>query len=218
MIRPIKGIYIKSNPGDRGTGLIKDIYYKNITMYKPIWWAIYIGPQQMKEPDGDGPGCMLYPFDKKGTCQTQPRVTMVNITLEDVSIHQSWLYPYTIRCNVTNPCRDINFYNVKTDSWRYGQKQNGYVCEYAMGKRRDTYPPIHCLDNIGDGPEMEVPRPSFMESAWERTVSGVKIGRMMLEELERAAREVGYEEEDDDFSYDLSGTGIEDLSLEFLQR
>ena len=50
-------------------------------MDRPIWWAIYIGPQQMKEPDGDGPGCMLYPFDKKGTCETQPRVTLKKITL-----------------------------------------------------------------------------------------------------------------------------------------
>lgn len=81
MVRPFKGIYVKTNPGDEGTGLIQDIYYSNFTMDRPIWWAIYIGPQQMKEPDGDGPGCMLYPFDKRGTCATQPRVTVINITL-----------------------------------------------------------------------------------------------------------------------------------------
>ena len=81
MVRPLKGIYVKTNPGDEGTGLIQDIYYANFTMDRPVWWAIYIGPQQMKEPDGDGPGCMLYPFDKKGTCSTQPRVSLRNITL-----------------------------------------------------------------------------------------------------------------------------------------
>lgn len=80
-IKPLKGIYVKTNPGDVGTGLVENIYYYNFTMTRPIWWAIYIGPQQMKEPDGDGPGCMLYPFDKKGTCTTQPRVTLRNITL-----------------------------------------------------------------------------------------------------------------------------------------
>ena len=53
MVRPFKGIYVKTNPGDEGTGLIQDIYYSNFTMDRPIWWAIYIGPQQMKEPDGD---------------------------------------------------------------------------------------------------------------------------------------------------------------------
>jgi len=74
---------------------------------------------------------------------------MANITLQDIKIHKSLLYPYTIRCNVSNPCKDINFYNVQTDKWLIGMKQTGYVCEYAMGKRRDNYPPIHCLDNIG---------------------------------------------------------------------
>lgn len=120
-------------------------------MERPLWWAIYIGPQQMKEPDGDGPGCMLYPFDKKGTCSTQPRVTLRNITLENVKIHNSLLYPYTIRCNVTNPCRDINFYDVVTDKWQIGQKDTGYVCEYVMGKTRGTYPRLHCLDEIEEG-------------------------------------------------------------------
>ena len=67
MIRPIKAIYVKSNPGHEGTGIIENLYFKNFTMYKPIWWPIYIGPQQMKEPDGDGPGCMFYPFGK-GIC------------------------------------------------------------------------------------------------------------------------------------------------------
>lgn len=104
MKRPFKGIYVKTNPGDRGWGNVTNIYYKNISMDRPIWWAIYIGPQQMREPGGAGPGCMIYPFDPKGTCSTQPRVTLKNITLEDVTIHKSLLYPVTIRCNVTNPC------------------------------------------------------------------------------------------------------------------
>jgi polygalacturonase len=47
-IRPLKGIYVKTNPGDQGSGEIKNILYENFTMDRPIWWAIYIGPQQMK--------------------------------------------------------------------------------------------------------------------------------------------------------------------------
>ena len=145
MIRPLKSIYVKSNPGHEGTGIIENLHFQNFTMDRPVWWCIYIGPQQMKEPDGDGPGCMYYPFGK-GVCETEPRVTMRNITLEDIQIHNSLFYPYTIRCNATNPCKDINFYNVRTDKWRVGQKQNGYVCEYAMGKGRNNLPPIHCLE------------------------------------------------------------------------
>lgn len=47
-MKALKGIYVKTNPGDEGTGLIENIYYSNFTMIRPLWWAIYIGPQQMK--------------------------------------------------------------------------------------------------------------------------------------------------------------------------
>jgi len=43
---------------------------------------------------------------------------------------------------------------VKTDTWQHGQKQTGYVCEYALGKRSGTYPPLHCLDDVGEAVEM----------------------------------------------------------------
>ena len=98
-------------------------------MQAPHWWAIYIGPQQMKEPDGDGPGCMLYPFDPKGTCTTQPRVTLRNITLKNVMVNNSFFFPVVIRCNETNPCKDFLFENVTTDKWHVGQKSVGVVCE-----------------------------------------------------------------------------------------
>ena len=48
MIRPFKGIYVKTNPGNQYHGNITDVYYHNFTMDRPIWWAIYIGPQQMR--------------------------------------------------------------------------------------------------------------------------------------------------------------------------
>jgi polygalacturonase len=48
MTKPLKGIYIKTNPGDTGAGIVSNINYINFTMDTPIWWAIYIGPQQMK--------------------------------------------------------------------------------------------------------------------------------------------------------------------------
>lgn len=128
MTKPWKGIYVKSNPGDVGSAIVSNIVYDNLTMIEPRWWAIYIGPQQMKEPDGDGPGCMIYPFDPKGKCTTQPLVTMQNITLKNIVIKNSWLYPVTIRCNVSNPCRHFVFENVTTDKWWVGQKETGVVC------------------------------------------------------------------------------------------
>ena len=44
---PLKAIYVKTNPGN-GTGEIKDILYENIKIHFPVWWNIYIGPQQQK--------------------------------------------------------------------------------------------------------------------------------------------------------------------------
>jgi len=45
MNQPIKGIYVKPNPGDVGDGLIQNITYENFVMDTPIWWAVWIGPQ-----------------------------------------------------------------------------------------------------------------------------------------------------------------------------
>ena len=49
---PFKAIYVKTNPGTVGTGIIKNITYENIAIRDSIWWAIYIGPQQQKQPNG----------------------------------------------------------------------------------------------------------------------------------------------------------------------
>ncbi len=109
MEKPFKGIYVKTNPGNNGDGIIDNILYENITMHEPIWWALYLGPQQQKQPDGGGPGCMLYPFDPRGTCQTQPRINITNIKMKDVTIRKSVLFPIVMRCNETNPCKNIVF-------------------------------------------------------------------------------------------------------------
>jgi len=44
MYHPIKAIYVKSNPGSHGSGIIENILYENMTIHYPIWWGIYIGP------------------------------------------------------------------------------------------------------------------------------------------------------------------------------
>lgn len=61
---PFKAVYVKTNPGDSGSGIIENILYENLKVTNPLWWGIYIGPQQQKQPDGGGPGCMLYPLLK----------------------------------------------------------------------------------------------------------------------------------------------------------
>ncbi len=59
---PIKAIYIKSNPGDSGSGIIDGITYRNITANLALWYPIWIGPQQQQQPGSNGTGCsFLYP-------------------------------------------------------------------------------------------------------------------------------------------------------------
>lgn len=48
---PFKSVYIKSNPGTTTSmvpgsgGVVENIIYKDIKVYWPLWWNIYIGPQ-----------------------------------------------------------------------------------------------------------------------------------------------------------------------------
>lgn len=143
--KPFKGIYIKTNPGENGSGRIEDILYENITMHEPIWWAIYLGPQQQKQPGKGGPGCMLYPFDPKGTCATQPRINITNIKLKNILVRNSLLFPIVMRCNETNPCRNVTFENVQARGWLIGKKSKGYVCENVEGNQFESYPRLDCL-------------------------------------------------------------------------
>lgn len=82
---PIKAIYIKSNPGNSGTGLVQNITYENIFIYRALWWAIWIGPQQQHQPGGSSTGCEFY-FPRKGSsCPSNPLVTFRDITLRNVT-------------------------------------------------------------------------------------------------------------------------------------
>ena len=154
MEKPFKGIYIKTNPGENGYGIIDNILYENITMHEPIWWALYLGPQQQKQPDKGGPGCMLYPFDPKGNCQTQPRINITNVRLKDISITSSLLFPIVLRCNETNPCKNIEFDNVQARGWLIGKKNKGYVCENIIGTQLRSYPKLDCLKEMTSPSEL----------------------------------------------------------------
>jgi hypothetical protein len=36
---------------------------------------------------------------------------------------------------------------VNIDEWVVGQKEKGYVCEFATGKGINNSPPLHCLND-----------------------------------------------------------------------
>jgi hypothetical protein len=135
--RPLKGIYIKTNPGS-GVGIIQNITYENIVMTHPIWWAIYIGPQQQKQPNGGGPGCMIYPLNEH--CDTQPRVTIKDITLRNITSHGSLLPPGIIRCNETNPCNGFVFEDINMRSFLWDTFGFGFISEAVYGTVKNVHP------------------------------------------------------------------------------
>jgi len=131
MDKPLKGIYVKSNPGDHGDGIIADITYENFVMKFPVWWAVYIGPQQQKQPGGAGPGCMIYPINND--CPTNPRITMENITLRNITSTGGLLPAGILRCNSTNPCKNFTFEDVSIKGALWDLLNIGWITEYVEG-------------------------------------------------------------------------------------
>ena len=113
---PFKAIYVKTNSGKDGFGIIDNINYENISIDGAILWPIYIGPQQQKEPDGGGDGIWPPP---------QPLVNVTNIHLRNVTSENGWLNAGVLRCAESNPCRGFTFDNVHVSGW----DSDFYVCE-----------------------------------------------------------------------------------------
>ena len=68
----------------------------------------------MKNPDGAGPGCMLYPLKP---CDTEPLIDVKDITLRNVRSYGNLLPPGIVRCHESNKCTDIVFENVHASGW-----------------------------------------------------------------------------------------------------
>jgi hypothetical protein len=98
---------------------------------------------------------MFYPFDPKGKCETQPRVNITNVKLKNIQIRNSLLFPIVLRCNETNPCKNIQFENVEARGWLIGKKNKGYVCENVLGSQINSYPKLDCLKDISSESRQE---------------------------------------------------------------
>eukprot|EP01065_Artemidia_motanka_P026965 TRINITY_DN32203_c0_g1_i1.p1 TRINITY_DN32203_c0_g1~~TRINITY_DN32203_c0_g1_i1.p1 ORF type:complete len:473 (+),score=173.92 TRINITY_DN32203_c0_g1_i1:56-1420(+) len=112
-----KGIYVKSNPSCSNSGpgakaILADITYEDVNIYKPLWWSIWIGPQQQHEPGSAlGDKCALdYPIDKH--CPTQGCADFRNITLRRVNVTEPLLAPGVLLGNASNPMQGIVFEDV----------------------------------------------------------------------------------------------------------
>lgn len=160
---PFKAIYIKTNPGDSGSGIISNVTYENIVVHEAIWWAIYIGPQQQEQPDGSGPGCMLYPLEN---CPTQPRVPIRDVTLRNVTMIGG-VNPFAglVRCNASNPCTGFLFDSVRVTELL---DTENYIVEFVEGVAIDS-----------------LPVPGFMPPRGEVTRRNRPAGRLLLRRREK---------------------------------
>lgn len=148
MHHPVKGIYIKSRPNDKGTGVITDVTYENITIISPTQWGIWIGPQQAYAPQFQG-ACPLGWPQSSNECPVPSRVEMKNFYLKDIRIIDPTGSPGVILGNVTNPIQNLTFDNVVVENpggypWgdRYYNCKNTYG--QALGK---TWPIPDCLED-----------------------------------------------------------------------
>ena len=139
-INPIKLIYIKTGSNENANQVeakIKNITYQNITAHNPILYPIYIGPQQQKEPDGTGDG--IRP-------NTNPYVNISDILLHNINISGLKGYAGLLRCNISNPCRNIRFNNVVMEGII---PTKHYICDgrkTIYGSYQKTSPNPYCIE------------------------------------------------------------------------
>jgi hypothetical protein len=162
---PLKAFYIKPNPAKpyAATGAINNITYENMTVFDPLWWTVWIGPQQDNVrnditlgndslvdrgdtsprllQNGPGncnftnllPGCSFLYPLCNTSCPTDPQVTVSNITLRDIAVYNSLLSPGVIIHNITNPGTGFIFDNVIFYNASTWPVENGYWCLNTQG-------------------------------------------------------------------------------------
>ena len=140
---PIKAIYIKSNPGDSGSGIIDSITYRHIHATWPLWYPLWIGPQQQRQPGTAGTGCsFFYPIVDE--CPTQPRVSITNVVLDDVTFENGITLPGVMLANVSMPYTKFRFSDVTSSGFLSGNflLDQNYVCENVQGVADNMTSPL----------------------------------------------------------------------------
>jgi len=154
MLVPIKALYIKSNPGNKGTGRVEAIFYHNINIVSPLWYPIWIGPQQQDQPSGGADtGCsFLYPLNQ--TCATNPLVSINNVFLRNITITGGITLPGVLLCDPANPCHNITFTDVSIEgNWLV---QNDWVCKNAEVNQYHATPVLVCTSTEEEEVEEEM--------------------------------------------------------------
>jgi len=81
---------------------------------------------------------MTYPLSSY--CQTQPRITMRNFTLRNITSEGSLLPAGVILCNATNPCTNFKFENVNLKTPLWDALGIGYINHFSEGVATNSFP------------------------------------------------------------------------------
>lgn len=145
---PIKAIYVKTNPGHTGSGIIDGITYENIYAKSPLWWSIYIAQQQQDQPGGVDTNCsFFYPLgnSSSSTCAANPLITISNIVLRNITMEDAVLSAGLILCNATNPCNGFVMDAVNISSLTNWPVSAGYMCTSAAITTSNSFPVPACV-------------------------------------------------------------------------
>jgi polygalacturonase len=139
---PFKAIYIKTNPGTVGSGIVNNITYKNMIIHGSTWYPIWIGPQQETTGFREASCSFLYPLNQH--CPTQPLITISDIFLQNITLTGSVLVPGIILGNETNPITNMVFDSVQNSGFYLIDDE--YMCEDTFGTvSSDSNPLPGCL-------------------------------------------------------------------------
>lgn len=129
--------------------MIDQIRYSNVAIDTPLWYPLWIGPQQQKQPaNGTDTGCSFF-YPLNDTCPTQPRISISGVAIVNVTSTGGLTLPGVLLCDPANPCTGIDldhFSNAPASSWIVGKE---YVCKNAQGQQNDAQPTMACLDQRG---------------------------------------------------------------------
>lgn len=144
MHKTFKGIYLKF----RGTGLIQNVLYENITMYQPEQWPIWIGPAQQADSIDicyADPCSLCWPDVPFAECNMPDNAFYNNITLRNIQIIEPVMQTGgVILGSETNPMQNIIFDHVNITDASSGY----YLCENVKsGYSIQSTPIPSCFQN-----------------------------------------------------------------------
>jgi polygalacturonase len=142
MLYPFKAVYVKTNPGNDGTGIVNNITYKDFVIDGSLWYPIWIGPQQETTGPGEASCSFLYPIIDE--CPTQPLVTISNILLENMVLTRGLFLPGIILGNETNPISNLTMKSIQNSGkFVIGEE---YICEGTDAHVSDCSPIPDCAE------------------------------------------------------------------------